>query len=160
MKPRPRVVSVAGGSTCPPQEAALAEEVGRRLAEAGAILVCGGGGGVMEAACRGAVDAGGWTVGFLPGAEQGQGNAYLSLAVPTGLGEGRNVLVVRAGQALIAIGGGYGTLSEIALGLKIGRRVVGLSTWTATTPLGEAAGILQAHTPEETVTLALAAADQ
>jgi uncharacterized protein (TIGR00725 family) len=160
MRPRPCVVSVAGGSTCTPQESALAEEVGRRLAEAGAILVCGGGSGVMEAACRGAIGAGGWTVGFLPGAEAGAGNLYLSLAVPTGLGEGRNVLVVRAGQALIAIGGGYGTLSEIALGLKMSRRVIGLSTWAATAPHGEAAGVLQAHTPEEAVTLALAAADQ
>ncbi len=155
---RAPVVSVAGGSSCSPEEAALAESVGRSLAAAGAILVCGGGLGVMEAACRGAAEAGGWTVGFLPGAERDEGNIHLSLAVPTGLGEARNFLVVRAGQALIAIGGGYGTLSEIALGLKLGRRVVGLATWMATTSAGEPAGILRAQTPQEAVALALEAA--
>jgi uncharacterized protein (TIGR00725 family) len=151
----PPVVSVAGGAICTPTEATMAEAVGRGLASAGAILVCGGGSGVMEAACRGAIQAGGWTVGFLPGTQADAGNPFLSLAVPTGLAEARNVLVVRAGRALIAIGGGYGTLSEIALGLKLGRRVIGLSTWTAANAQSEPAGILTARSPEEAVELAL-----
>lgn len=155
---RAPVVSVVGGSSCSPVEATLAESVGRGLAAAGAILVCGGGSGVMEAACRGAVGADGWTVGFLPGTGWDDGNVHLSQAVPTGLGEGRNLLVVRAGQAVIAIGGGYGTLSEIAFGLKLGRRVVGLATWGATTSDGGPAAILRAETPDEAVTLALEAA--
>lgn len=154
MKARP-VVSVAGGAMCTPIEAAMAEAVGQGLALAGAILVCGGGPGVMEAACRGAIQAGGLTVGFLPGTQGDTGNPFLSLAVPTGLGEARNVLVVRAGRALIAIGGGYGTLSEIALGLKLGRRVIGLSTWTAANAQSVPAGILSARSPEEAVELAL-----
>jgi hypothetical protein len=154
MKARP-VVSVAGGAICTLPEATMAEAVGRGLASAGAILVCGGGSGVMEAACRGAIEAGGWTVGFLPGTQIEMGNPFLSLAVPTGLTESRNVLVVRAGRALIAIGGGYGTLSEIALGLKLGRRVIGLSTWSAADGRNEPAGILRARSPEEAVELAL-----
>jgi uncharacterized protein (TIGR00725 family) len=135
----------------------MAEAVGAGLARAGAILVCGGGSGVMEAACRGAHNAGGWTVGFLPGAHAGEGNEYLSLAVPTGLGEARNLLVVRAGGTLIAIGGGYGTLSEIALALKLRRRVVGLATWAAEDPHGEAAGILRVESAEQAVRRALEA---
>ena len=109
----------------------------------------------MEAACCGAIEAGGWTVEVLPGTQAEAGNPFLSLAVPTGLAEARNVLVVRAGRALIAIGDGYGTLSEIALGLKLGRRVVGLSTWTAANSLSEPAGIVKARSPEEAVEFAL-----
>ena len=89
----------------------------------------GGLGGVMEAACRGARDAGGTTIGILPGADRSAANAYVDVAIPTGLGEARNALVVRAADALIAVGGAYGTLSEIALALKAGKRVVGLGTW-------------------------------
>jgi hypothetical protein len=133
----------------------MAEVVGRGLASAGAILVCGGGSGVMEAACRGAIQAGGWTVGFFPGTQADTGKPFLSLAVPTGMAEARNVLVVRAGRALIAIGGGYGTLSEIALALKLGRRVIGLSTWSAADARNEPAEILKARSPEEAVELAL-----
>jgi len=83
----------------------------------------------MEAACRGASQAGGRTVGILPGVDRGDANAYVDVAIATGLGEARNALVVRAADALIAIGGGYGTLSEVALALKAGKRVVGLGTW-------------------------------
>ena len=89
----------------------------------------GGLGGVMEAACRGARDVGGTTIGILPGADRSAANAYVDVAIPTGLGEARNALVVRAADALIAVGGAYGTLSEIALALKAGKRVVGLGTW-------------------------------
>ena len=107
----------------------MAEAVGRELAGRGAVVVCGGLGGVMEAACRGAQEAGGRTVGILPGADRAAANPFVDIAVPTGLGEARNALVVRAADALIAVGGGYGTLSEIALALKAGKRVVGLDSW-------------------------------
>jgi uncharacterized protein (TIGR00725 family) len=103
--------------------------VGRELAGRGAVLVCGGLGGVMEAACRGAKEAGGTTVGILPGADRAAANEFVDIAIPTGLGEARNALVVRAADALIAVGGGYGTLAEIALALKAGKRVVTLDSW-------------------------------
>jgi uncharacterized protein (TIGR00725 family) len=103
--------------------------VGRELGSRGAVLVCGGLGGVMEAACKGAKDAGGTTIGILPGSDRSAANPYVDFAIPTGLGEARNALVVRSADALIAIGGGYGTLSEVALALKAGKRVVGLGTW-------------------------------
>jgi uncharacterized protein (TIGR00725 family) len=93
------------------------------------VVVCGGLGGVMEAACRGAKDAGGTTVGILPGSDRAAANPFVDVAIPTGLGEARNALVVRAADALIAVGGGYGTLSEIALALKAGKPVVGVGTW-------------------------------
>jgi uncharacterized protein (TIGR00725 family) len=103
--------------------------VGRELAGAGAVVVCGGLGGVMEAACRGAREAGGRTIGILPGTDRTAANEFVEVAIPTGLGEARNALVVRTADALIAVGGGYGTLSEIALALKAGKRVVGLDSW-------------------------------
>jgi uncharacterized protein (TIGR00725 family) len=103
--------------------------VGRELGSRGVVLVCGGLGGVMEAACRGAKESGGTTVGILPGSDRSAASAYVDVAVPTGLGEARNALVVRAADALVAIAGGYGTLSEIALALKAGKRVVGIGTW-------------------------------
>jgi uncharacterized protein (TIGR00725 family) len=123
-------IGVAGASQ--PEAALLgrAELLGRRLAEAGAVLVSGGGRGVMEAACRGARAAGGTTVGLLPGLDRGEGNPHLSVALPTGLGQGRNLLLVRSSDALVAVGGGFGTLSEIALALRTGTPVVGLATWS------------------------------
>jgi uncharacterized protein (TIGR00725 family) len=99
------------------------------LAERGVVLVCGGLGGVMESACRGAKGAGGTTLGILPGTDRSAANEFVDVAVPTGLGEARNALVVRAADALIAVGGGYGTLSEIGFALKAGKRVVGIGTW-------------------------------
>ncbi|HET7010088.1 MAG TPA: TIGR00725 family protein [Anaerolineales bacterium] len=149
------VVSVAGGSTCTLEEARLAEAVGRGLAAAGAVVVCGGGKGVMEAVCRGAFEAGGMTIGLLPGSRREEGNSFLTIAIPTGLGEARNALVARAGRSLIAIGTGYGTLSEIALALRLGRLVIGLHTWSATAADGRPADIVTARTPEEAVSLAL-----
>ncbi len=127
--PRAPHVAVVGAGICDRSLAALAEEVGRRLGKAGAVLVCGGLGGVMEAACRGAKSAGGATVGVLPTLDRGDANPFIDVAIPTGLGEARNALVVRAADALIAVGGEFGTLSEIALALKAGKRVVGLQTW-------------------------------
>jgi hypothetical protein len=128
---RAAVVAVIGARNCSEREAALAEQVGKLLAERGAIVVCGGGGGVMEAACKGAREAGGFTVGILSGSSTAEGNSHLSLALPTGLGNARNALVAQAGNAVIAIGGGPGTLSEIALAVAYGRTVIGLETWQA-----------------------------
>jgi uncharacterized protein (TIGR00725 family) len=108
---------------------AAAESVGRELAQRGVVVVCGGLGGAMEAACRGAKEAGGTTVGLLPGADRGHANPYVDVAVATGLGEARNALIARTADALVAVGGGYGTLSEIALALRAGKRVVGLGSW-------------------------------
>ena len=122
-------IGVAAASAPDERVVALAEALGRHLAEAGAVIVCGGGGGAMAAVCRGAAGAGGTAVGLLPGHSRDEGNPHLSVAVPTGLGEGRNVLLVRASDALVAVGGGFGTLSEIALALRTGVPVVGLATW-------------------------------
>lgn len=119
-------MAVVGGSTCTPAEALAAEEVGRRLAAAGAIVVCGGLGGVMEAVARGARAAGGLTVGILPGSDPRDANAYIEVPLATGMGEMRNALVVRAAGAVIAIGGAHGTLSEVAFALRIGTPIVGL----------------------------------
>lgn len=120
------IIAVIGGGTCTSGETALAEQTGRLLAEQGAIVLCGGLGGVMEAAAKGATAHGGTTVGILPGADPAAANAYIDIPLATGLGEMRNFLIVRAAHALIAIGGGVGTLSELALAQRIGRPVVGL----------------------------------
>ncbi len=150
------LVGVVGPGTEDPVLAALGEEVGRRLAEAGAVLVCGGLGGVMAAACRGARAAEGLTVGLLPGTDPSAANPWVRVALATGLGEMRNVLVARAAAALIAIGGGYGTLSEVAFALKIARPVVGLQTWDLLRPGGAGdQGIVRAADPEEAVALAI-----
>lgn len=122
--------------------------MGRLLAEHGAVLVCGGLGGTMEAACRGAKQAGGTTVGLLPGESRSDANRFVDVAIPTGLGEARNALVVRSADVVVAVGGGYGTLSEIALALKIGKRVVGLGTW-------EIDGVVVVDGPEAAVAEAL-----
>jgi uncharacterized protein (TIGR00725 family) len=120
------IIAVIGGGTCSAEETALAEDVGRQLAERGAVVVCGGLGGVMEAVAKGAKSNGGTTVGILPGADPAAANPYIDVPLATGLGEMRNFLIVRGAQALIAIGGGIGTLSEIALAQRIGKPVVGL----------------------------------
>ena len=141
-------VAVVGSGEAEKRHAAAAEEVGRLIAEGGALLVCGGLGGVMEAACRGARAAGGTTVGLLPGVDRSEANRHVAVAVPTGLGEARNALVVRAADAVIAIGGGYGTLSEIALALRAGKPVIGLDTW-------EIEGVARADGPEAAVAAVL-----
>jgi uncharacterized protein (TIGR00725 family) len=120
---------VVGPGDASAEERATAEEVGRLLAEAGAVVVTGGHGGVMEAASRGSREAGGTTLGILPGADRREANRWVSVAVPTGMGEARNALVVRAADALIAVGGAWGTLSEIALARKTGKHVAGIGSW-------------------------------
>lgn len=144
------IIAVVGGSTCSPEQADLAAAAGRLLAERGAVLVCGGLGGVMEAAARGARSAGGLTIGILPGDDARAVNAFIDVPLATGMGEMRNALIVRVAHAVIAIGGGWGTLSEIALAQRIGTPVVGLHDAFAT-----GVEIPRVTTPEEAVTWAL-----
>ena len=148
-------IGVIGASRATAEQSEAASAVGRELAVRGAILVCGGTGGVMQAACQGAVEAGGVTVGLLPGDDRAAANPHVVVAVATGLGELRNGLIVRASDALIAIGGEWGTLSEIALALRLGRPVVGLSTWDLDRP-GAPAAIERASGPADAVERALA----
>jgi len=123
-------VSVIGASRATAGELKLAEEVGRELARRGAVLVCGGLGGIMEAACRGASEEGGLTIGILPGDDRNQANPYVQIPIVSGIGYARNATVAKTGQAVIAVGGGYGTLSEIAFALQSGIPVIGLNTWS------------------------------
>lgn len=133
----------------------LAHEVGRLIAERGAILVCGGRGGVMNAAACGAKEAGGTTLGILPGPDRFGVSESIDISIPTNMGHARNALVALSGDAVIAIGAGYGTLSEIGLALKMGKPVIGLKTWSLHRE-GEAdAGLLVAGTPEEAVNIAI-----
>jgi uncharacterized protein (TIGR00725 family) len=157
--PRAWIAIVGPGSTSDAAQLALAEEAGAAVAEAGAGLVCGGLGGVMEAACRGARSRGGLTLGLLPGTDREAANGWVLVAVPTGLGEGRNALVVRAADAVVAVGGGWGTLSEIALALKTGVPVVGVGTWEpAIGGVEPAPGIVRVPAAREAVAEALALA--
>jgi uncharacterized protein (TIGR00725 family) len=148
-------VSVCGSGSASEEERARALEVGRLLAEAGAILVCGGLGGVMDAAAQGASAAGGVAIGILPGEDRLGAGGHLTVAVSTGMGEARNAIIARAADAVIAIGGEWGTLSEMALAMKMGKRVVGLDTWEPVRDGRPAEGVLRARTPEEAVRLAL-----
>jgi uncharacterized protein (TIGR00725 family) len=152
-------VAVSGPGRCDEGLAALAEEVGRRLAEAGCVVLTGGRGGVMAAASRGARRAGGTAVGILPGedARASPPNEDLELAIYTGMGQARNAVLALSAGALIAIGGGWGTLSEVALARKHGRRVVLLASWTLRRPGGEAPSDVEvAQSAAEAVALALA----
>jgi uncharacterized protein (TIGR00725 family) len=146
-----RYVGVVGAGVATADEERAAETVGRLLAETGCVVVCGGLGGVMGAACRGAKQAGGQTIGILPGADRREANPWLDVTIPTGMGEGRNLLVVRASEVIVAVGGEFGTLSEIALALKLGRPVVGLGTWSITKPGDSTDPIMRASDPEDAV---------
>ena len=141
-------VGVIGAAECSQEIYNVAKTVGREVAKRNAILICGGLGGVMEAAARGAVEASGVTVGILPGESEHQANSYITIPIPTGLNHARNVVVARASQVLIAVSGGYGTLSEIALALKMEKNVVGLHTWR------HVPGIMHAEDPVEAVEMA------
>jgi uncharacterized protein (TIGR00725 family) len=152
-------VAVIGpaGAELGSEAAVLGEEVGRLLAEAGVTLVCGGMGGTMAAACRGAREAGGEAIGIVPGHEVGEANEFCTHVVATGIGQARNLAVVASGEAVIAIGGEWGTLSEIGHARNVGRTVVALRSWSLR---GEGAmesspGIVMAATPEEAVRAAL-----
>jgi uncharacterized protein (TIGR00725 family) len=122
-------IGVIGGAVCSPEIYEIACDVGREIATNGFALVCGGLGGVMEAACQGAKKAGGITIGLLPTSDKKDANPYCDLVIPTGLGHARNVLVVHASDAIIAVDGEAGTLSEIAIALKIGKPIVGIKSW-------------------------------
>lgn len=132
-------VAVSGGGTCSPAVAMEAASLGEQLALLGVVIVCGGLGGVMEAVARGARKRGGVVIGVLPGYDRRSGNRFLSVAVPTGLGHARNVLIAAAGDVLVAFPGGAGTLSEIALALRLERPIVGVGAW------GHVAGVDEVH---------------
>jgi uncharacterized protein (TIGR00725 family) len=155
-----RMVSVFGPGHPTREEFNLATEVGRRLAQRGVTVVCGGLHGVMEAVCMGAKEAGGRTVGLLRTYNRRDANDYVDCVIPTGLGDGRNVLVATAGEAAIAVGGRLGTLAEIALALKHGIPVVGLSTWRLDRDSLFDRYLPQVKTAEEAVDLALRLADE
>lgn len=123
------IVAVIGGAQASAKDIDLAEEVGRLLAQKGLVLVCGGLGGVMEAACKGAIINGGVTIGILPGDNRLIANPYVQLPIVTGIGIARNLAVVKSAQVVIAVGGSYGTLSEIAFARQSGIPVIGLNTW-------------------------------
>jgi uncharacterized protein (TIGR00725 family) len=154
----PVVIGVVGENDPSPEIAALAEAVGAEIASAGAVLVCGGLRGVMEAACRGAHRHGGITIGILPGRRREDANPYVTYPIPTGLGEARNILVVRAAQALVAVGGRFGTLSEIAFAKVEGLAVIGLQTWELKREGMTEDPIQRADDPKEAVRMALEAA--
>jgi uncharacterized protein (TIGR00725 family) len=149
------IIAVIGNSSCSPQEAKLAENVGQLLAQQGVTVICGGLGGVMEAVCRGAKSKGGSTVGVLPGEDSSAANPWVDIPLVTGLGEARNVVIVKSAQAVIAIGGGYGTLSEIAYALKRNVPVIGLNTWSLSRNGREDHSITRVQSPAEAVDAAI-----
>ena len=138
-------VSVIGAGSCPAEVFDKARELGRLLAESGWTVVCGGLGGVMEGVCLGARDAGGATIGILPGDDPEQANPYVNIPIATGIGQMRNALVVLNGQAAVAVEGGFGTLSEVGLALKARRPVVALGTWSKLN------GVKKADSPTQAV---------
>lgn len=152
---QPPYVAVCGGGTFEQEGAAHAREVGAALAREGAIVMCGGGGGVMEAVCEGARSELGMTIGFLPGDDRSQANGFVDIALPTGMGEMRNMLLVRASDVVIAISGEFGTLSEVAYALRLGIPVVGLNTWELRKRGEVSKAITTADSPEEAVRIAL-----
>lgn len=155
---RPVRISVIGGGRAAEDERRAAEEVGREIARAGAVLVCGGLGGVMAAAARGCRAGGGITIGILPGYDPAAAAPDILIPILTGLNEARNVIVAATGDAVIAIGGSLGTLTEIGFALKLRRPVVGLGTWTLEEErLPAGVGIIPAASPAEAVARALEA---
>ncbi len=155
MRDKKRFITVIGGGQCTKEEARQAEEVGRELARQGVTLVCGGLGGVMKAACKGAISAGGETIGILPGENRRAANPYVQVPIVTGMGYARNIAVVKSAQAVIAIGGSYGTLSEIGHALQSGIPVIGLNTWSLSRNGQPDNSIIPAQNPAEAVDIAL-----
>lgn len=142
------IIGVIGTSQATNEELKIAEEVGKEIAKNNGILVCGGEGGVMEAACKGAKSANGLTIGIIPGFSARDANPYVDVPVITGMSHARNIIVVRTSNAIIAIGGSYGTLSEIAFALRLGVPIIGLNTWEVSSE------IKSASTPKEAVKMA------
>ena len=157
---RPLIIAVIGGADPPQRAIELAEEVGGEIARAGAVVACGGLGGVMEAVCRDAKAAGGTTIGILPGDDPAGANTYVDHPIMTGLGYARNVIVVKTGRAVIAIDGAYGTLSEIGHALGDGTPVIGLETWDLPERDDLARRIEAADSPADAVRRAIAAAHE
>lgn len=155
---RKLIISVIGAGQADADALALAEEVGRELARRGAIVVCGGLAGVMEAACRGAKSAGGTTIGILPGNDPASANPWVDIPICTGMGYARNVIVVKSGRAVIAISGAYGTLSEIGHALADGIPVIGLGTWAIHRNGQPDNSIVLAQSPVDAVEKAIEAA--
>ena len=145
------IIAVIGDSSCSPGEAKLAETVGELLAQRGATIICGGLGGVMEAVCRGAKSKGGLTIGVLPGEDSSMANPWVDIPIVTGIGYARNMAVVKSAQAVIAIGGNYGTLSEIAYALKRGIPIIGVNTWSLSRSGREVDVIIRANNATEAV---------
>ncbi len=152
------IISVIASSSANAPLDALAEAVGRELADREVTVVCGGLGGVMEAACKGAKSAGGRTIGILPGNDPSDANAYVDIPICTGIGYARNVIVVKTGSAVIAVGGAFGTLSEIGHALADGIPVIGLETWSLPQSGPTSGAIEIAADPVDAVERALAAA--
>lgn len=153
------IIAVIGGNNADTAALAGAEAVGRCIAEAGHALICGGLGGVMEAACRGAREAGGRTVGVLPGPDAAAANPYVDIPIVTNMGVARNAIIVQTAGAVIAIDGSYGTLSEIAIALNVGRPVIGVGTWRFSDGHGDADTVIRTDDPAEAVRLAVEAAE-
>jgi uncharacterized protein (TIGR00725 family) len=156
---RQRYVSVIGQSVCDAEMAALGEELGELLAQRGCVVVCGGMGGIMSAVAKGVRRGDGVCIGILPTLDRAGADRELSYSICTGIGHARNLAVVASGDAIIALGGQWGTLSEIGLARSIGKRVVLLHSWGLTPNEGELVGVLKAETPAAAVELALAEED-
>jgi uncharacterized protein (TIGR00725 family) len=124
-----KLIAVIGAGQCDQRIYNLAEQIGRKLAEHGLVIICGGLAGVMEAACKGAKEVGGVTIGVLPGDDPTSANAYVDIAIATGMGIGRNIIIIRSAQAVLAVNGSYGTLSELAYALQLQKPIIGLETW-------------------------------
>jgi len=154
------IIAVIGENTVSSENAILAEKVGRLLAKAKVTIVCGGQDGVMRSVCKGAKEYGGTTIGILPGLDPIDCNEYIDIPICTGLGTGRNLLVIRAGKAIIAIGGAYGTLSEIGLALSESKPVIGLNTWSLLRNEKVDCGIVVADSPEQAVKIAISQAGE
>lgn len=150
MKVKPRI-GVIGGSLCTDPIYEIAREVGREIARRDAYLITGGGGGVMEAACKGAKEEHGTTIGILPGDRAHGANPWVDIPVVTGMSHGRNIIVIRSCDAVIAVDGAYGTLSEVAFALKLNIPLISLNSWDIDT------GIIKAATPAEALTCAFSA---
>jgi uncharacterized protein (TIGR00725 family) len=151
---KPVIIAVIGGSEVAPPAARLAEEVGREIAQRGAVLVCGGMSGVMEAACKGASDAGGLTIGILPG-DRREANPYVRIPIVSGVGYARNVAVVKSAQAVIAIDGSYGTLTEIGYALQSGIPIIGLGTWEIAIDGKAEKNVIRVKNPKDAVDRAI-----
>ena len=143
-----KIIGVIGGSVAGPDVLGIAEETGRLIAKHGCCVICGGMSGVMEAVAKGAKEGGGTTIGILPHTDRHEANPYIDIPIATGIGEGRNLVIIRTADILIAIDGEYGTLSEIAFALKMKKPVIGLNTW-------DIPGVIKAGTPIEAVGMAV-----